>query len=244
MVAERHVRVLEFDNARLRVEARESAATAARCSRVLMAGLAARDDALDHYRLREEGITCACCAGLRLPDHFFPRMLSLPADSCRCVFCVQHVRAHYDLFGAPFTLPSGFAMPVSHPNDAVRLADLERCPACARMRHRDLFSGLSSALVLMLPLPVVLRKPVPGNAPRGRVSFARVCAHCLEAQSAPPPSASEPSAAEPSSSSAPLPSPAPDAASLWAWRGGDGDEVSDEDEYESDAEAYDVYDGL
>jgi hypothetical protein len=112
------------------------------------------------------------------------------------------------------------------------------------MRHRDLFSGLSSALVLMLPLPVVLRKPVPGNAPRGRVSFARVCAHCLEAQSAPPPSASEPSAAEPSSSSAPLPSPAPDAASLWAWRGGDGDEVSDEDEYESDAEAYDVYDGL
>ena len=95
----------------------------------------------------------------------------VPARRRRCVLCVAHVRSHLDLFGRPFSLPHGFAMPTSRPSDALRLSQLRRCPSCASMRHFSLLHPTTRVTVFEClydppPRTDVLHDPVPPSAPR------------------------------------------------------------------------------
>ena len=131
------------------------------------AQLALRDDALQRQRIRDDGIFCGCCALLRLPDHFFPAMLSarVPPSRRRCVFCVQAVRANFDCFGRDFFVPPGFSMP------SLTSIAATRAPPCVTSRcfsqsmtlmsrstlplfhpnHGFLLPSLATPLALILP---------------------------------------------------------------------------------------------
>ena len=150
------------------------------------AQLALRDDALQRQRIRDDGIFCGCCALLRLPDHFFPAMLSgrVPPSRRRCVFCVQAVRANFDCFGRDFFVPPGFSMPYLHRDDSKRLTDLHRCYSCASMRHVSMLFPIYDADVPVdlaaLPSQSRLLAPLPRDAPRANTASRRfsVCVFC------------------------------------------------------------------
>ena len=150
------------------------------------AQLALRDDALQRQRIRDDGIFCGCCALLRLPDHFFPAMLSdrVPPSRRRCVFCVQAVRANFDCFGRDFFVPPGFSMPNLHRDDSKRLADLHRCYSCASMRHASMLFPIYGANVPVdlaaLPPQFRLLAPLPRDAPRAETASQAfsVCVFC------------------------------------------------------------------
>ena len=153
---------------------------------LINAHLAQRDDALQRQRIRDDGIFCGCCALLRLPDHFFPAMLSarVPPSRRRCVFCVQAVRANFDCFGRDFFVPPGFSMPYLHRDDSKRLADLHRCCSCASMRHKSMLFPKYGADVPVdlaaLPSQFRLLAPLPRDAPRAETASKRfsVCVFC------------------------------------------------------------------
>jgi hypothetical protein len=193
LVAERHsslleseVKRLELENQRLNSRNEETTYLQHHSVHYINAQLAQRDDALQRQRIRDDGIFCGCCALLRLPDHFFPAMLSarVPPSRRRCVFCVQAVRANFDCFGRDFFVPPGFSMPYLHSDDSKRLADLHRCYSCASMRHKSMLFPKYGADVPVdlaaLPSQFRLLAPLPRDAPRAETTSQRfsVCVFC------------------------------------------------------------------
>ena len=193
LVAERHsslleseVKRLELENQRLNSRNEETTYLQHHSVHYINAQLAQRDDALQRQRIRDDGIFCGCCALLRLPDHFFPAMLSarVPPSRRRCVFCVQAVRANFDCFGRDFFVPPGFSMPYLHRDDSKRLADLHRCYSCASMRHKSMLFPKYGADVPVdlaaLPSQFRLLAPLPRDAPRANTASQAfsVCVFC------------------------------------------------------------------
>ena len=193
LVAERHsslleseVKRLELENQRLNSRNEETTYLQHHSVHYINAQLAQRDDALQRQRIRDDGIFCGCCALLRLPDHFFPAMLSarVPPSRRRCVFCVQAVRANFDCFGRDFFVPPGFSMPYLHRDDSKRLADLHRCCSCASMRHKSMLFPKYGADVPVdlaaLPSQFRLLAPLPRDAPRAETASQAfsVCVFC------------------------------------------------------------------
>ena len=193
LVAERHsslleseVKRLELENQRLNSRNEEATYLEHHSVHYINAQLAQRDDALQRQRIRDDGIFCGCCALLRLPDHFFPAMLSarVPPSRRRCVFCVQAVRANFDCFGRDFFVPPGFSMPYLHRDDSKRLADLHRCCSCASMRHKSMLFPKYGADVPVdlaaLPSQFRLLAPLPRDAPRAETASQAfsVCVFC------------------------------------------------------------------
>ena len=193
LVAERHsslleseVKRLELENQHLNSRAEEALYLEHHSVHYINAQLAQRDDALQRQRIRDDGIFCGCCALLRLPDHFFPAMLSarVPPSRRRCVFCVQAVRANFDCFGRDFFVPPGFSMPYLHSDDSKRLADLHRCYSCASMRHKSMLFPKYGADIPVdlaaLPSQFRLLAPLPRDAPRAKTANQAfsVCVFC------------------------------------------------------------------
>lgn len=187
LVAERRAAMLEGDVDRLHAELQMLRVHEALRDDALVDSLAARVDALDRRRIREEGIYCSCCALLRLPDHFFPAMLRTGVDvhQRRCVFCMAYVREHHDLFGRPFFLPSGFSMPACHADDLDRLSRLRRCPSCAAMRHPSLLAPFEDAEVftcLYSHSTWQLEAPISSESPRASIPIVSICRFCRRGQ--------------------------------------------------------------
>ena len=197
-LAERALRVSEVERDRLQGEVDSLTRALTSSDDALHTALSRTVDALERRRVREDGILCACCAMLRLPHYFFPSILAAgtPPTSRRCAFCIQHVRTYHDLFGRPFYTPPGYTLPQPHPADLARLAELERCVSCARMRHGSLF-GMSNMLgatgfVCLAARPARISTSVPRSAQRSP-THRPICVFCRRelalSQSPTPPAA-------------------------------------------------------
>ena len=190
LVAERHSRMLQFDNDRLRSQLDSALMAEHRYLDLMHTALARREDALELRRARDEGIFCGCCARLRLPDHFFPAMLAskVPPARRRCALCVHAVRSTHDLFGREFFMPSGFVMPSPQTDDLRCLSQLTRCPACASMHHPCMFSmhrGANVVRSLLHSAPLPLRAPIPRDAERVTIHSSKsvaICVFCRRSQ--------------------------------------------------------------
>ena len=177
---------LNLENDRLESKFEDVAYLQFHCVDYINAQLAQRDDALQRQRIRDDGIFCGCCALLRLPDHFFPAMLSarVPPSRRRCAFCVRAVRANFECFGRDFFVPPGFIMPRLHPDDSKRLTDLHRCYSCASMRHISMTSRIYDADVpidlALLDSQTRLLAPLPRDTPRANTASQKfsVCVFC------------------------------------------------------------------
>ena len=188
---------LELDNDHLRTRIEEAAYIQWHSTDFINSQLAQREDSLHRLRVREDGLFCACCALLRLPDHFFPAMLTdrVPASRRRCAFCVQAVRVSFDCFGRDFFTPPGFTMPRLHPDDSKRLTNLHRCYSCACVRHISMHFQTFDANILINLAPLDSQSrilvPPPRDAPRARITTQKflVCVFCrreLLSHTAPP----------------------------------------------------------
>ena len=242
---QRALRACASERDRFRRDSSSLSLALAEAESLLYPALARTADALERRRVREDGIICGCCGALRLPDFFFPSILGagVPPAERRCVFCIQHVRQHHDLYGPPFHLPSGFTMPSPHPEDFVRLTELVRCSSCARMRHRTMFHSKrvergmprgATAYVAVARAPSVIHAAVRRDAPRCHASLP-ICVFCRHTLATAKAAAASDATSDASSSAAPALHEPADVRSSTQWSP-DADEPGDaaSDCYSSD----------